>query len=134
MITFTPILPKGALIDRAQLTQALTAAVRDTQAEGVRLMATYPPQASNSRYKRTGTLKRSWSAPPVVASGDTITGEIGSNGGMAPYNEQVEGQAQDAAFAARGWPAVPALVALVEKQLPLRAQAEINRVAAQGGR
>lgn len=126
--TITPITLSRPILDMRKVITALTGAVADVQAEGVRLMATYPPAAPGQKYVRTGTLKRSWSSPPPVVTGNAITGEIGSNGNIAPYNQKVEGSAQDAFFAARGWPAVPALVALVQKQLPLRGQAALNKI------
>ncbi len=124
----TPITFTASVVDAPRIIAALAQAVADTQAEGVRLMATYPPQQAGSRYKRTGTLKRSWSAEPVTISGDSISGVIGSNGGIAPYNIAVEGYDQDPFFAARNWPNVRNLMALVQQQLPVRAQAAIDRV------
>lgn len=128
-ITLIPIKPpKGGLLNRAKLMDGLTRAVRDMQAEGVRFMAEYP--AAVGRYKRTGTLKRSWSAKPVRRTSTRIEGEIGSNGNIAPYNGQVQGDAQEAFFRGRGWRSTKDLEALIRRQLPQRAQAEINRAAA----
>lgn len=121
------------VLDTKAFLAAATAAVRDTQAEGVRLMATYPPQWPNSRYRRTGTLKRSWHTPPVQQSGNAIVGEIASQGQIAPYNEKVQGMAQDPFFRQRGWTDVEDLVKLVRKELPPRVQAAVDK-SAKGGK
>lgn len=47
-------------------------------------------KASTLRYKRTGTLKRSW-VKVLEGSGATITGGVRSSGAMAPYNVYVQG-------------------------------------------
>lgn len=131
-VRLVPIKTTQPVLATAKMLSALTAAIRDTQAEGVRLMATYPPQRPGSRYKRTGTLKRSWSMGPVRHEGSALSGEILSNGGIAPYNDDVQGHVQDAFFAARGWVNVRELVKLVNKQLPVRAQRAIDK-ATKGG-
>lgn len=127
--TFVPIKPRGSILSRAKVQQAFTRAIRDTQAEGVRLMATYPPAHADSHYRRTGTLKRSWHAAAVKRTGNTLEGEIGSQGQIAPYNRKVQGEDQEAFFAGRGWPGVDKLKKLVQRQLPLRCQAEIDKAA-----
>lgn len=131
-IKLIAIKAKRPVIDTAAVMRELTGALRDMQAEGVRLMATYPPQRADSRYRRTGTLKRSWSMPPVRRQGSALAAEIFSNGGIAPYNRKVQGVAQDPFFGARGWVDVRALVKLVNKQLPVRVQRAMNRAVAKG--
>lgn len=126
-VKLIPIKVKHPVMDNARLLRELTGALVDMQAEGVRLMATYPPQRPNSRYRRTGTLKRSWSMPPVRRSGNALAAEIFSNGGIAPYNRKVQGVGQDPFFGQRGWVDVRALVKLVNKQLPQRVQRAFDR-------
>lgn len=127
-VTLIPIRPpKGGVLNRAKLMDGLTRAVRDMQAEGVRFMAEYP--AAVGKYKRSGDLKKSWSAKPVTRTASRIEGEIGSNERIAPYNDQVQGEQQLAFFRGRGWRNVHDLDKLIRRQLPQRAQAEINRAA-----
>lgn len=99
-----PILPKGPLYDEGRFRSSLETAVRNVVVEGVRFMAAYPAQHAGARYRRTGTLGRSWSSEVTVRS-DAIEGVTGSNSGAAPYNRQVEGSdaEQDARFRNWGW-------------------------------
>jgi hypothetical protein len=129
MPTFVPIVPRAQLLDREAVIAALTGAVRDMQAEGLRWIAEYPPQRQPAHYRRTGTLKRSWSMPPVYMTGNMIAGEIGSNAGVAPYNDPVQGPAQTFFFADRAWRSVAQLQAKVEAEMPIRAQRAIDRAA-----
>lgn len=122
-----PITAKRPIQDRRKLMSELTKAVRDQQADGVRYMAEYPPQPANSRYRRTGTLKRSWHAPAVQNTGERLVGEIASSGGIAPYNRRVQGADQDPLFAARGWRDVDMLAKRTQREFPKRAQAALNR-------
>ena len=117
------------IMDRAALERELKKAVRDQQADGVRYMAEYPPARADSTYRRTGTLKRSWHAPAVRVDGNTIAGEIASQGQIAPYNVKVQGQDQDPFFASRGWRDVEILARRVQKQFPPRVQKAIDRAA-----
>lgn len=132
-IRIVPIKATQPIMDTPKLLAALTRALVDTQAEGVRLMATYPPQRAGSRYRRTGTLKRSWSMPPVKREGTSMAAEIFSNGGIAPYNDEVEGHVQSQFFAQRGWVNVRELVKLVNKQLPVRVQRAIDKATGTKG-
>lgn len=65
-------------------------------------LASYPPQKAGSRYRRTGTLGRSWSHK-VIPQPDKIVGIVGSQGQIAPYNVLVQGAQQTALMKARGW-------------------------------
>lgn len=58
------------------------------------LAAYYPPARSGSRYRRTGTLGRTWtSAHPLFdMSGNRFTGTIGNN---TPYAGYVQGGVND---------------------------------------
>ena len=47
-------------------------------------LATYPTPLTNSSYRRTGTLGRSWTTA-ISAISDGIRGEVGNNVGYAPY-------------------------------------------------
>lgn len=128
-IRIIPIKATGPVMDRGRLLAELTKAVRDQQAEGVRFMAEYPPARGDSWYKRTGTLKRSWHAPPVRVRGDSVGGDIASQGQIAPYNRKVQGEEQDPFFASRGWRGVEVLATNVRREFPPRVQAAVNRAA-----
>ena len=132
-ITFIPIKPRGQMLNKATVLRALSAALTDTVAEGNRWIAEYPQAPPGQKYKRTGTLKRSWSMKPTTRRGDRLEAEVGSNGGMAPYNEDVQGEKQEAFFRRRGWRDVNGLVKLVQRELPVRAQRAIDRAAMEGG-
>lgn len=74
-------------------------------AEGQRYMAEYPAQRlTQSGYRRTGTLKRSWSYSVTSQASDLVI-EISSNGGMAPYGPYVQGPegTQRVLFRGAGW-------------------------------
>lgn len=62
----------------------------------------YPPQRATTKYRRTGTLGRSWSHS-VKQKPDAIEGIVGSQGQIAPYNVNVQGQRQKASAKAAGW-------------------------------
>lgn len=128
-IRIVAIKATGPVIPRSKMVDAMKRAVVNQQADGVRYMAEYPPQPPNSHYKRTGTLKRSWHAPPVQVQPGTISGEITSQGQIAPYNEKVQGESQEAFFAGRGWRGVEALVKRVQREFPKRVQAAVNQGA-----
>lgn len=80
----------------AQINRATRRAMTDATVWLLRQMRTYPPARRASAYKRTGTLRRSWSRR-IEGSGVGTVGIVGSNGYMAPYNRRV----QDAELQAR---------------------------------
>ena len=86
-----------AMLDRApaQIDRALRAAMDDATVYVLRQMQTYPPQRTGSAYKRTGTLGRSWSRR-IDGSGADITGIVGSNANIAPYNRVVQDRTRQA--------------------------------------
>lgn len=88
--------------DTAKLMVILNDAVRDETAEGVRYMSVYPTKPPGSSYVRTGTLRRSWSSKVSSGSG-SIEGTVGSQGSIAPYNEDVQGETQMPLFQRIGW-------------------------------
>lgn len=68
-------------------------------------LATYPPAPAGSRYRRTGTLGRTWtSARPEFAP--LSSGFEARIGNAAPYAEDVQGERQLALFRRIGWPNV----------------------------
>lgn len=104
MFRINPILPKRQMVDRAALTAAAQRAMRNTVVEGARFMSEYPPQRlTKTGYRRTGTLKRSWSFK-VETTASAVIGTVGSNSGVAPYNRDVQGPGteQKAMFRVRG--------------------------------
>lgn len=89
--------------DTDGLLSEVRGALRDTVAEGNRFIARYPPQRLlKSGYRRTGTLKRSWSFK-LSTLGQSLTGEVGSNSRIAPYNKFVQGSPQVRIFRQAGW-------------------------------
>lgn len=130
MTTIIPIRARGPLMNAHQLRDALRRVMIDTVAEGKRFMAEYPPAAPGQRYKRTGTLKRSWSGRTVNSTNNKSEGIVGSNSGVAPYNSKVQGPEAEQGPYFRGlWQNVDDLVAKTKDELPRRVQAEIDRAA-----
>ncbi len=115
-IRLIPILTKRQLPSRGAIIGKLTDAVRDTVAEGQRRLAEYPSKPPGSRYKRTNTLKRSWSNA-VSMVGAQLEGRVRSNGSMAPYNVDVQGLFQEPLFFALGWRNVQTEAKAMEKEL-----------------
>lgn len=93
-----------ARIDTRRLQLDVLALMRDTVANGNRFIARYPAQKlRKTRYRRTNTLKRSWSFR-VQSRGKDISGEVGSNSNIAPYNQWVQGRRrQRRIFRQAGW-------------------------------
>jgi hypothetical protein len=130
MINFEPVIP--AKIEKMKIFQALYDAVRDTASEGHRFIAEYPePQILNrTGYKRTGTLKKSWSSL-TRASAQRIEGLVGSNGFMAPYNRDVQGpeSERNPMFPKiGGWRGVPELKDKMNAELTKRIEWNLKRV------
>jgi len=125
-----PILPKGKLLDFRKMSSGLVKAMSDTVKAGQRQMQSYPPQPATlgPRYRRTGTLRRSWSSD-VESGMNRIVGVVGSNANIAPYNRRVQGKEQTPVFAAYGWPDVFDLKKSVEKQLPPRLRRAVKAAA-----
>ncbi len=92
-------------LDVDGLRRDLKSAMVSTTADGQRFIAKYPAQTlRKTGYRRTGTLKRSWSFK-VSASRTKITGVVGSNDNIAPYNKFVQGKRgqQSRLFAGTTW-------------------------------
>lgn len=104
-------------IDGLGIARDLQRLMTKTVAEGNRFIAKYPPQRlKKSGYKRTGTLKRSWSFR-VRNERRRIVGTVGSNSNIAPYNKYVQGKNQRRLFRGAGWRNVNTLEARMVKQL-----------------
>lgn len=71
------------------LERAMRGAMNDATALLLRDLQTYPSQRTGSTYKRTGTLRRSWSRE-IQGDGFALRGIVGSNENMAPYNRVVQ--------------------------------------------
>ena len=121
-----PILPKAGLLNQKQLFVALHDAVRDQAAEGRTFMSTYPQKRGSSSYRRTGTLRNSWSFK-VKSGSKRIEGTVGSNSGIAPYNEEVQGEKQDPLFAMLGWRNVEDLEKKTNREFPSAVERIIGR-------
>lgn len=79
-----------------QVDQALRGGMEDATTYLLARVRQYPQQRARSSYRRTHTLSNSWSKR-IQGSGGNITGIVGSNGNIAPYNRLV----QDASMQAR---------------------------------
>ena len=92
------------LLTRApqRIDRALRAAMEDSTVLLLREQQTYPPQRTGSTYKRTNTLRRSWSRR-IYRDGSGIVGEVGSSGNTAPYNRYVQDQAMQATVHRGRW-------------------------------
>ena len=77
------------------LERAMRGAMNDATALLLRELQTYPTQRTGSTYKRTGTLRRSWSRE-LQGDGLALRGIVGSNANMAPYNRVVQDADQQA--------------------------------------
>lgn len=90
-------------VDVLGLKRDIKSAMVSTTADGQRFIAKYPAQTlRKSGYRRTGTLKRSWSSK-VTSTKTKISGVVGSNDNIAPYNKFVQGSPQSRLFAATAW-------------------------------
>ena len=78
-----------------RIDRALRAGMEDSTVLLLREQQTYPPQRTGSTYRRTNTLRRSWSRR-IRQEGSGIVGEVGSSGNTAPYNRYVQDQTQQA--------------------------------------
>lgn len=93
----------------AHVRVALRGAVEDGTTYVLAKVKRYPPQRPGSSYIRTHILEKSWSRRVMVA-GDTVTGVVGSNGGMAPYNRVVMSRPEQAAIHRNFWPTVEDII------------------------
>ncbi len=131
-IRVVPITTDRAIVNTKALFTGLVKAVNDTNAEGKRFIAKYPPQRLTATgYRRTGTLKRSWSAKTDVSS-SRIVGLVGSNGNIAPYNITVQGskkaKQQRELFGDAGWQGIDELVELMDDEFVKRTARVFDRV------
>ena len=132
---FTVIKPTGAQVDAAGFAQDVTRMMRRAVIEGQRHIAKYPPQRlRKSGYRRTGTLKRSWSKR-VTSAGTTLEGIVGSNSNIAPYNVEVQGtrrgtgRRQRRIFRRAGWRGVDELAEMMEDTVEKGLQQIVDRLA-----
>ena len=125
-IKLIPITPTKPFGDIPKLMATLNNSVRDQVAEGVRYMSQYPPKPGGSAYRRTGTLKRSW-AFAMKTGGGRIEGTIGSSSNVAPYNREVQGEAQLRLFKRIGWRNIKTLLNKIAKEFPRRVEVMVER-------
>lgn len=127
-IRVKPIIPKKTPIDLNLLRRRLENDLEQVAREGLRFIATYPPQRlTQSGYRRTGTLKRSWSMKTRFTS-RRLVATIGSNSNIAPYNRPVQGKPQASIFKAAGWRGVDDLIVKVQNDFKKRAQKTVKEV------
>ena len=134
-IRITTIKPVGARVDVNALRHDVVRMMQRTTAEGQRRIAVYPPQRlRKSGYRRTGTLKRSWSKK-VSSGGNKVEGVVGSNAGIAPYNVWVQGprkgrgRRQVAIFRRAGWQGVDELGDFLQDRVERDLQRIMDRLA-----
>jgi len=126
-IRLIPIMP--AQLFSADTTKAFAAmnnAVRDTVADGQRFISDYPSKPGRSRYRRTGTLRRSWTFN-MKSGGRRIEGAVNSNSRIAPYNRDVQGENQRPVFDKIGWRTVVDLAKVMADDLPGKVQRALGR-------
>ncbi len=112
-------------LEAAKLRKQLKAVMVSVTADGQRFIAKYPAQTlRKSNYRRTGTLKRSWSSK-VTATKTKITGVVGSNDNIAPYNKFVQGSPQSKLFRTTAWRNIDDLRKNMENDFVKRVE-EIN--------
>lgn len=122
-IRIIPIRPVGAQVNINGVRREIAGALRQVVAKGQRFIATYPPQRLTATgYRRTGTLRRSWSSRTDVTFG-SISGTVGSNANIAPYNVFVQGSPQRPIFRTAGWRGVDDLVSFLQT----RVQSAVDR-------
>lgn len=131
-IRVIPIGPgDDAQVDVLRLRNEVKNILRDTTKDGQRVIAKYPPQRLTATgYRRTGTLKRSWSSR-VKASSARIEGEVGSNRNIAPYNKLVQGRRKDQVrrFRRAGWTNVDDLEFIMQNEFEPKMEALFTRFA-----
>jgi len=116
---------KEPLMDEGKVVSGLTKVLSDTVMEGKRMMQTYPDRPPYSQYRRTRMLAKSWSTK-VGETGGVVQATLVSNPNIAPYNEQVVGETQEAIFKQIGWMNVTRLAKELDKGLAERAQNAVN--------
>lgn len=112
----------------AQLDTAMRAAMTDATVYLLAQMRTYPPQRAGSAYKRTDTLKGSWSRLPLEGDGADLVGRVASNGNAAPYNRYVQDAEQQARVHRGLWTNTAQAVA--QRSAPAINEMFRNRIAA----
>lgn len=128
-IRIRPIRPRRARKDTTSLVSDLTDDVRSVIADGQRWIATYPPQSlTKTDYRRTGTLKRSWSHT-MSTRPNAIVGVVGSNPNIAPYNRVVQGSPQAKIMRGAGWRGVDGLKRIMDNDLDRRVTVSVRRFA-----
>ncbi len=125
-IRIIPIRAVGAQVDVASLKREIVSVLRGVVADGQRFVASYPSQTLKATgYRRTGTLRRSWSSK-VDVTFTSITGTVGSNSNIAPYNVFVQGAPQKPIFRTAGWKGVDDLGDFLQD----RTAAAVDRIVA----
>jgi len=76
-----------------QIRRALVAGLNDASALLLEDLKTYPQQRSGTTYRRTNTLKRSWTRE---IKPEQLAARVGSNANVAPYNRYVQDEAMQA--------------------------------------
>ncbi len=111
-----------------ELVTGLGSIMTDVGAEGKRFISKYPPQTlTKTGYRRTGTLKRSWSFR-VSKARAKLSVIVGSNSNIAPYNRPVQGRRQVRIFKRAGWRNLTLLQKKMETKFAKDADALIRRV------
>ncbi len=107
---------------------ALRGAVEDGTTYVLYKIRRYPPQRPGSSYRRTNTLKRSWSRR-IEGRGLEIRGIVASNGAMAPYNRTVQSRPHQARVHRGRWHTAQSVS---EAAQPVVQRMVMNRLRAAG--
>lgn len=107
--------------------RALRLAMRDAVTLLTRDMKEYPRAPFGSTYIRTNVLKDSWSNNVQVRGGE-VTGIVGSNSNMAPYNRYVQDEPKQAEIHQGRWNTVQSVAEMrqptIERMFSVRLRYE----------
>lgn len=94
-------------------------------------LATYPPASSRSRYRRTGTLGRTWTAarPAFQVQASGFEAKLGN---ATPYANEVQGEDQRPAFVGR-WRTADQVLTAQQAQIQQQFDAAAERIVAKLG-
>lgn len=115
MAGWEAILPKRPVINANTTAGRLYNEMASFLLDAWRTCADYEAPPSET-YRRTNTLKRSWSREGPTWKGRDLVGIVKSSGNIAPYNVYVRGPkggtpGQAAAMGRRGWQSIDQILA-----------------------
>lgn len=129
-----------ALLARASgnIERALIAGVEDAQSFVWRQVTTYPPPPEGSKYRRTNTLRGSWTIEQPTSSGGTIQGRVVSSGDKMmtrsglPYSQYVQDRQYQARVHQGRWATVQTIAERSAEPINAMFRARVEAALAQG--